>query len=146
MELWLAWVVVGFVLVTVELATGTFYLLVLGVGAFAGAAAAYFGANVLVQAVVASVIAVAGVFAVHHWGSRNKSGSANDSNFLDRGQPAVLESWVDEKTGLVRVRYRGTSWNAKVVGGGPAPAMGATLYIEGQDGQTLRVASTPPAA
>ena len=35
METWLLWVIVGAVLVIAELVTGTFYLLVLGVGAFA---------------------------------------------------------------------------------------------------------------
>ena len=58
MELWLIWLILGFVLVTIELATGTFYLLVLGLGAFAGALATWAGANVLVQSVVAAVVAV----------------------------------------------------------------------------------------
>ena len=35
MEMWVLWVIVGLVLVIAELVTGTFYLLVLGVGAFA---------------------------------------------------------------------------------------------------------------
>ena len=43
MELWLIWVIAGFVLVIAELLTGTFYLLVIGIGAFAGALVAWLG-------------------------------------------------------------------------------------------------------
>ncbi len=37
MELWLMWTIAGFALVIIEMLTGTFYLLMLGVGAFVGA-------------------------------------------------------------------------------------------------------------
>ena len=57
MDLWLFWTIVGFVLVIVELATGTFYLLVLGLGAFAAALVAWAGGNMLIQAVVGGVVA-----------------------------------------------------------------------------------------
>ena len=144
MEPWLAWLVLGFVVVIVELVTGTFYLLVLGVGAFAAAATAHLGGNVLVQAVVGCVIALAGTFAVHHWHARQRGDDATSANFLDRGQPAVLEGFIDEATHLVRVRYRGSSWDARIVGSPPRPAPGATLYIEGQEGSTLLVAAVPP--
>ena len=145
MEQWLAWLVLGFVLVIVELVSGTFYLLVLGVGAFAAALAAYLGANVILQAVIGSAVALAGAFAVHHWHSRQRASDAEPANFLDRGQPAVLEGWIDEATSLVRVKYRGTSWDARIVGAASRPAPGAVLYIEGQEGSTLLVALTPPA-
>ena len=55
MEPYLAWIVAGFLLVIVELLTGTFYLLVIGVGAFAGALVAYAGGTYFVQAVGACV-------------------------------------------------------------------------------------------
>ena len=148
MELWLIWLVLGFVLVTIELATGTFYLLVLGLGAFAGALATWAGANVLVQAVVAAVVAILGAWAVHHWHARNRGSGADalPGNFLDRGQPVVLESWVDERTGLARVKYRGASWDAKVVDPATRPLLGTTLYIEGQEGNMLLAVPMPPAA
>ncbi len=145
MELWLAWLVLGFVLIIIELVTGTFYLLVLGVGAFAAAAVAGLGGNVLVQAVIGSAVALAGAFAVHHWHARQRA-AAGASNFLDRGQPVVLESWIDEATQLARVKYRGSHWDARVLGAAERPTPGAVLYIEGQDGNTLLVAPTPPSA
>jgi membrane protein implicated in regulation of membrane protease activity len=144
MEPWLAWLVLGFVLVIIELVSGTFYLLVLGAGAFAAALTAHLGGNVLVQAVVGSIVAVAGAFGVHNWHSRRRPGDAANDNFLDRGQPAVLEGWVDENTNRVRVKYRGTSWDARIVGAPAHPALGTVLYIEGQDGGTLLVGAAPP--
>ncbi|HET9472091.1 MAG TPA: hypothetical protein VFO24_13385, partial [Usitatibacter sp.] len=87
MELWLMWVIAGFVLAIAEMVTGTFYLLVVGMGAFAGALVAWLGGNELVQALAGGAVAIAGVFAVHHWHARNRGGTPGEGNFLDRGQP-----------------------------------------------------------
>lgn len=43
MEMYLLWAVTGIVLIIIEMLTGTFYLLVLGIAALAAAAAAYLG-------------------------------------------------------------------------------------------------------
>ena len=142
MELWLVWIVAGFALAIAELLSGTFYLLVIGLGAFAGAMAAWTGANLLVQAVIGSVVAIGGALWVHRWHVRQKSGPAQ-SNFLDRGQPVVLEGWANETAHIARVKYRGTSWDARVLQDA-RPAPGTTLYIEGQEGNTLVVAAAPP--
>src|SRR4051812_17331378 len=113
MDLWVLWLISGFVLVIAELITGTFYLLVIGLGAFAAAVAAWTGAHVMVQALAGAVVALAGIWAVHHWHVRNRPATSGD-NLLDRGQPVVLESWANEAAGIARVRYRGTSWDARV--------------------------------
>ena len=143
MELWLMWVVAGFVLVIAELVTGTFYLLVVGLGAFAGAVVAWLGGNELVQAVTASAVALVGAFLVHNWHVRNRAATPHGSNFLDRGQPVVLEGWVDEGARVARVRYRGAWWDAKLRSD-EHPAPGTTLYIDSQEGNTLVVATVPP--
>src|SRR5947208_2797488 len=108
MEQWLIWIVAGFVLVIAELVTGTFYLLMVGVGAFAGAIVAYFGGNEVMQAVAGSAVALVGAFLVHRWHLRNRnSAGRKGDNFLDRGQPVVLEGWVNEPARIARVKYRG---------------------------------------
>ena len=145
METWLIWVVVGFALVIAELVTGTFYLLVLGVGFFAAAACAWLDANFVVQAVVGSAVALLGAWAVHHWHAANRQADSGRSNLLDRGQPVVLEGWTNEPAGIARVRYRGASWDARVADAAARPETGSTLYIEGQEGSTLVVAAAPPA-
>ena len=144
MELWLVWIVAGFALAIAELLSGTFYLLVIGLGAFAGAVVAWMGGNMLVQAAAGGIVAIGGAIAVHHWHARQKSGDAQ-SNFLDRGQPVVLEGWANESANLARVKYRGTSWDARVAAG-DRPAPGTTLYIEGQEGNTLVVVAVAPAS
>jgi membrane protein implicated in regulation of membrane protease activity len=144
MELWLIWVIAGFVLVIAEMVTGTFYLLVIGIGAFVGALVAWLGGNELVQAVVSGGVAVAGTIAVHHWHHRNRLDKPGEGNFLDRGQPVVLEGWANETARIARVKYRGASWDARLARADERPAPGTTLYIEGQEGNTLVVATAPP--
>ena len=144
MELWLIWIVAGFVLVIAELVTGTFYLLVVGLGAFAGALVAWLGGNTLVQAVSGSVVAIVGALAVHHWHAAHRKGDEGRANFLDRGQPVVLEGWVDENARIARVKYRGAWWDARLTRPEDKPPPGTTLYIEGQDGNMLVVATAPP--
>ena len=55
------WAIGGIALIIAELITGTFYLLVLGIAALAGAAVAYAPYSFWTQAVVAAAIAIAGV-------------------------------------------------------------------------------------
>jgi membrane protein implicated in regulation of membrane protease activity len=143
METWLAWSIAGFVLVIAELVTGTFYLLVIGVGAFAGAIAAWLEGGFVVQALAAGVVAVVGSWLVRVWHARQPA-TPQGSNFLDRGQPVVLESWANESANIARVKYRGSTWDARLAAG-QRPLPGTTLYIEGQDGNTLLVAAAPPA-
>ncbi|MEO5694043.1 MAG: NfeD family protein [Usitatibacter sp.] len=145
MDQWLFWTIAGAVLVIIELVTGTFYLLVLGVGAFAAALAASMGANMLVQAVIGCGVALLGAYLVHNWHVANKkSDGSAQSNFLDRGQPVVLDGWTNENAGIARVKYRGALWDARLTVAAERPTPGSTLYIEGQDGQLLLVAAAPP--
>ncbi|HEX4858868.1 MAG TPA: NfeD family protein [Usitatibacteraceae bacterium] len=143
MDGYLIWTILGIVLITIEMVTGTFYLLVLGVGAFAGALAAWLGAPFLGQVASAGVVASAGTFWVYKWHiSQKQSGTA--SNDLDAGQPVVLAHWINQADGMMRVKYRGTEWDARIKPGDLAAAgavPGATLFILGMDGQTLVVAS-----
>ena len=94
MDDYLVWVLVGFTLVIAELLTGTFYLLVLGVGAFAAAIIAWLGANMLVQAAVGGGVSLAGAWFVHHWHEAHRKADEGRSNFLDRGQAVVLDGWA----------------------------------------------------
>jgi membrane protein implicated in regulation of membrane protease activity len=137
----LAWAVVGLVLVIVELLTGTFYLLMLGVAAFGAAAAAWLNLGFGAQIVVAGLISAIGCYGVHVWRSRN---SKTQMAPLDAGMPASFEAWIDSSTRLARVRYRGAPWEARVEGA-EAIEPGATLWVLATDGNTLKVAKNRPA-
>lgn len=141
MEPYLAWIIAGFVLVIIELLTGTFYLLVIGVGAFAGALFAFAGGSYFVQAVGACAVALVGTGLVRRWHKTHQKAGVRD-NLLDLGQPVVLESWTNAASGMARVKYRGASWDARVADGS-RPEAGATLYVTGQDGSTLLVGASP---
>jgi len=141
MEPWLAWGVLGLVLVITELLTGTFYLLMLGVAAFGAAAAAGLGQPFAVQSVIAFVVAGAGCYGVHVWRAKNRTQQMPP---IDAGMPASFESWVDAGGRLARVRYRGASWDARVEGA-DAVEPGTTVYVLATDGNTLKVTKTRPA-
>lgn len=143
MEGYLIWMIVGFALIIIELMTGTFYLLVLGAGAFAGAAVAWFGGALFAQSVTVGVIALIGTYLVYEWRERQKAAQGAHSNMLDLGQPVVFEAWVDQKTGAARVKYRGASWDAVIEPGRDARPSDV-LYITGQNGQTLKVSAAKP--
>lgn len=141
MDPYLIWLLIGFSLVIVELLTGTFYLLMLGVAAFGGAAVAYASRVFEAQVIVAAVIAAGGCYGVHLYRARN---SKDKMISIDAGQPANFENWVDEGGGLARVRYRGASWDAHIDGGGVLIA-GALLYVLQIDGHMLKVSRQRPA-
>src|SRR5256885_9549563 len=60
-DLSLAWLITGFILIIAELMTGTFYLLVLGTAALVGAGVAYASGGPVWQAFGAATVAGAGV-------------------------------------------------------------------------------------
>lgn len=137
----LAWLIAGFILIIVELATGTFYLLVLGIAALVGAGVGYAGGAFVWQAIVAAVVAVAGVVWVHQYRKRTVSSPMRG---LDVGQPAAFESWVSKSARHARVKYRDTLWDAQVSGDASGEP-GEILYIVSVDGNTLKVSKTRPA-
>ena len=140
METYLVWLAAGFVLVIAELVTGTFFLLVLGIAAFAGSATAWFGLGFWVEALCAAAVAIAGVFWVQQ---RRKTMPQPDMASLDVGQAVTLESWRNREQGAARVKYRNTQWDAEVEGErGFDP--GEVLFIHAVNGNTLKVAKRKP--
>jgi membrane protein implicated in regulation of membrane protease activity len=107
-----AWWIVAGVLVAAELATGTFYLLMLAAGATAGALAAQ---------LVAAVLGGAAVVAWHRYrGKAPKAAPAgrNPDVNLDIGQSVLVDAWSSD--GRAQVHYRGATWQARFIGNAPA--------------------------
>jgi membrane protein implicated in regulation of membrane protease activity len=140
MDQYVIWALVGLGLVIVELLSGTFYLLMLGIAAFGAAIAAFAGAGFPLQVIVAAVVAAAGCWGVHVWRSKHETEQMPN---VDAGQPASFESWIDEGARLARVRYRGTQWDARIDGDAPIVA-GTVVYVTNTQGSTLAVTTQRP--
>ena len=141
MDLSLTWLIAGFILIIVELVTGTFYLLVLGIAALIGAGVAYASGGFVWQAMVAAIVAVAGVIWVNQF---KKKMAPKRMRGLDVGQPAAFDSWVNKSAGHARVKYRDALWDAQVADDASGEP-GEIFYITSVDGSTLKVSKTRPA-
>jgi membrane protein implicated in regulation of membrane protease activity len=97
------------ILVGVELATGTFYLLAVGAAFVIGGLVAWLGYEGWVQFAVASVASVAGVIAAHRW--RKSRMQTPQMPGLDIGQTVKVIEWRED--GTARVQYRGSYWDAE---------------------------------
>jgi membrane protein implicated in regulation of membrane protease activity len=116
------WILTG-VLVAMELMSGTFYLLMLAIGAAAAALAAQAGAGLSGQLVTAAVV---GGLAVILWGRyrqhHNPSDPASAQDLhLDIGETVQVQAWDAE--GSTQVKHRGALW-AAVSAPGPNPEPG----------------------
>jgi membrane protein implicated in regulation of membrane protease activity len=135
-SLW--WLAVG-ALVAAELATGTFYLLMLALGAAAGAMAAYAGVDSQAQITTASVVG-GGAVVVWHFVRKLRPKAApaerNRDVNIDIGRRLHVGAWDAE--GTARVSYRGAQWAVRYAGDG-APAAGEYVIVA-LDGNELRVA------
>jgi membrane protein implicated in regulation of membrane protease activity len=126
------WLATG-ALVAAELATGTFYLLMVALGAATGAIAAHLGAGSSAQIVVAA-IAGGGATAAWHFmrmrGPRPAPAQSNRDVNLDIGQIVNVPAWGTD--GLARVSYRGAAWTVRFAGpGDPAPGDHVIVAVQG---------------
>jgi membrane protein implicated in regulation of membrane protease activity len=108
------WLATG-ALVVLELTSGTFYLLMLALGAAAGALAAHLGLPTPAQVAVAAVVG-GGATALLHWRRRRHPQGApaaqNRDLHLDIGATVQVSHWNPD--GTTRVDHRGTQWNARL--------------------------------
>jgi membrane protein implicated in regulation of membrane protease activity len=130
-SLW--WIAAG-IAVAAELATGTFYLLMIALGLGAGALAAHFGAMQPIQLLVAAVVG-GGATVLWHWRRVAHAGPAlptaqdRDVN-LDIGERVHVPAWASDDT--AQVSYRGSTWAARLQPGAPAvPGEYVVAAVEG---------------
>lgn len=129
------WIVAG-VLVAAELASGSFYLLMLAVGAAAGALAAHLGLAPAGQMLTAALLGGAAIMGWYRHRSRAPRAAPAASNpdvNLDIGQSVHVDGWSTE--GLAQVHYRGAAWQARFIGS--APAQGGRHVIRAIEGSCL---------
>lgn len=137
MDNYIVWFVLGLALAGAEMLVGTFYLLVFGLAAGVGGLMALIGLGVVPQLLAAAACAIAGTL----WLRKHPISRGKAVPSLDLGQRVEVEQW--KSATALRVRYRGAGWDAEVAEALPDQAV--ALYIVGQRGNTLLLASTPPA-
>lgn len=108
MSSYVIWWIAAAVLVGVELATGTFYLLAIGAACIVGGIAAWLGFEAWVQFGVATMASLFGMMGAHRW----RTGHAEPPQMtpFDTGQTVRVIEWKDGDT--ARVQYRGSQWDA----------------------------------
>ena len=137
------WIAAG-VLVAAELATGTFYLLMVALGCVAGAAAAYLGLGSSAQLVAAAVLGGGATYAWHLKRSREPRAAPAESNHdvnLDIGQTVQVQSWNAD--GSARVQYRGAPWSVRLAQAGAAtPGPHVIVAVRGSELHVAPAAAT----
>ncbi len=127
------WWVVGGILVAVELVTGTFYLLMLAVGAVAAALASHLGVSVSTQLITAALVGGGATLAWHFKRKREPvalPAAQNRDVNLDIGEHVTVDAWTDDS--IASVRYRGSQWVARRSPGAPvATGLHRVTAVEG---------------
>jgi len=127
------WLLAG-VLVAAELATGSFYLLMLALGAMVGALSAHLGLGLTWQIVLAAIAGSIGTFAWYRYrrmkGNDSPAIESNRDVNLDIGETVRVEAW--DGAGQAQVSYRGAHWSARFTGAGePAPGLHRIVALRG---------------
>ena len=128
-----AWWLIAGALVAVELATGTFYLLMMAFGAAAGAVAAHAGLGLPMQIVAAALVGGGATAAWHLKRARHPQSAPAEANrdvLLDIGETLTIDQWQPD--GTARASYRGAAWSVRFAGSGtPAPGPHRIVAIRG---------------
>jgi membrane protein implicated in regulation of membrane protease activity len=115
------WIAAGALLIG-ELATGTFYLLMIACGCVAAGLVRLAGASIELQWAVAAIVAALAVFVlrrVRHARFVRIDPQHNPDINLDIGGTLDIASWRD---GVARAVYRGAEWDVELAPGETAHA------------------------
>jgi membrane protein implicated in regulation of membrane protease activity len=122
-------------LVAAELATGTFYLLMVALGCAAGALAAHLGLGFTSQLVGAALVGGGATVGWHLRRLRQPAAMPAERNRdvnMDIGQTVQVDAWAGD--GSARVQYRGAPWSVRYAGGAtPAPGPHVIVALRGSE-------------
>jgi membrane protein implicated in regulation of membrane protease activity len=114
---WITWLALAAALTILEIFSGTFYLLMIALGALAGAAIAWFSAGAAAQLVLAGLVGSIATLLLHR-GRRNRPRPDRNPDLnLDIGQTVQVAQW---QAGVARVSYRGALWDVELLSGADA--------------------------
>lgn len=138
MEIFNYWFLIALTLLAMEMATGTFYMLVLSVATAAAGLAALLEAGVAWQLTLCALVAISGTLILMLW--KNSRGNEDKDAGPDIGQPVQVLTWFDN--GFARVLYRGAEWDAEPESA-DMPREG-TFYIKEMRGSSLVLTHRKP--
>lgn len=137
----ISWSVIAVLFILGEFATGTLYLLAIGLACFYPAIADFAGASVGIQIATLSLGVVIHTLVVRMM-RKGKQGISPSSDIQDVGQRVEVIEWIDE--GTARVRYQGAEWMAdKLRAEMPDAESGIIQSV--QYGRLIISTETPPA-
>lgn len=122
------WLVLAGILLIAEITTGTFYLLMVSLGALMGALAAEFGLPLSGQIGVASLFAVVATLGLKY-SRRNKTASSQASDQLDVGNRVQVQHWDENRRATTQ--YRGASWAVETVDKEPQSGLHEIIDVHG---------------
>lgn len=136
---WIAWGTGGLILVIAELLSLDLVLLMLGVGAFAGAAGALAGAPLVINVLLAIVVACGMLFLVRPSVLRRLHSSPGyaDGRAALLGRTGVVTVEVGDHGG--RIEMDGDEWTARAALEGQTLAVGTKVLVYEIDGATAVV-------
>jgi membrane protein implicated in regulation of membrane protease activity len=124
----LFWLIGGIALIAAEILSGDFFLLMVGVGALAGAGSEVIFGNTLVSCAVFALVSIGLVTFARPWLKRRMHGELVHTN-ADAliGRKAVAVSEVNAQGG--QVRLDGDVWSARAFDGNQAIAPGSEVTV-----------------
>ena len=134
------WLVLAGLILVAELTTGTFYLLMISLGALVGALLAYFDHPLEVQIAGASAFAVFSCLLVQRLRKKSVADATQNTGQLDVGNTLMVLLW--DANGFAQVQYRGTSWQAQSVD--EQPQIGLHVIVD-VHGNLLKLKARPSA-
>ncbi len=134
----LLWLIGGIALISAEILSGDFFLLMVGVGALFGAAADWVFGNTIIAAVVFAVVSIGLVTFARPWLKHRMHGALIHTN-ADAliGRKAVAVSMVDQNGG--QVKLDGDLWSARAFDDKKEISPGASVTIVEISGATAVV-------
>jgi membrane protein implicated in regulation of membrane protease activity len=133
---WIVWLILAGVLVGAEIFSGTFYLLMVGIGVGAGGVAAFLGVERPLQFLCAAVVGVVATVLLRNRRDMEPGhDSASDPNVnLDIGQTLKVNKWHELDGGKFtsRALYRGSMWDVDLMhGSAPHPGIFVIREVRG---------------
>ena len=131
MEPYVYWFLLAFGLLALEMATGTFYMLIVSIASGLAGIAALLGLNLPLQIMLSAVASIIGTLILRRM--KGMSTGKVISQSLDIGQSVRVISWRED--GVARVHYRGTEWDAELESS--SLQRDGVLYIKAIEGSKL---------